>query len=114
MSNDGLFCAVGLAQKAGKCVSGTDAVERAVKSGGVALLLIDAGMSRRTRDDWLRKSEGVGIRTVEFEGVGASIGRPGRMVAAITDEAFAWMICGKVCTTEAYSENHGGVEQWQK
>lgn len=111
MSIEGALGAVGLAQKAGKCISGTDSVERVIQNGAAKLLLIDENISRRTRDDWLRRAERAGIETVELNGLGSSIGRPGRMIAAITDERFARMITDKFRDLrDDGTDNHGGVE----
>lgn len=43
--------AVGLAIRAGKCVQGTDACERAVRSGKAKLLLVDPAASDNLKKD---------------------------------------------------------------
>lgn len=92
MNDQKLRGAMGLAMRAGKCVSGDFAVEKAVKSGGAMLVLLDSGASQNTRKKCRDMCAHHGINCIELANMAASIGKHGRMVAAITDGNFANMI----------------------
>lgn len=89
---DRFYGALGLAQKAGKCVSGEFAVGKAMSSGKVLLLLMDEGASGATKDRFRIDCEHHGIAYLEAEEIGSAIGKPSRMIIGITDEGFKNMI----------------------
>ena len=82
---------LGLCARAGRLVSGAQGVEIAVKAGKAYLVLIDGGASQETKKSIMdacayRK---VDAEIIEEQALGNAIGKPGRMVAAVTDESFA-------------------------
>jgi ribosomal protein L7Ae-like RNA K-turn-binding protein len=80
---------IGLAQRAGKCVSGSELCEKTARDGGAKLMLLD----RQTRENTASKIEGLcarsGIPLFRVPGLGHAIGKEGRMVCAVTDAGFA-------------------------
>jgi ribosomal protein L7Ae-like RNA K-turn-binding protein len=83
---------VGLAVKAGKAVSGSFAVEGAVRRGRARLVLVDG----RASANRLRETESMcahhGVECVRLEDSGMLedlLGRENRTVMAILDEGFA-------------------------
>lgn len=84
--------AIGLAMKAGRIVSGDFAAEKTVRAGNARLILLDAGVSDNTREKYeaLAKAQDIGMFMIAD--LGACIGKPGRMVAAVTDDSFTNMI----------------------
>ncbi len=87
------FGMIGLAARAGKVVSGSDAVNGAVRSGNVELLIITRDISRNSLEKILRNLPGdKEIACYSFatsEELGDALGKPNRTVAAITDKSFA-------------------------
>ena len=82
---------LGLCMRAGRLVSGAQSVEAAVKAGKARLVLVDAGASEETKKSFSDacRFRGIPMAQMENESLGFAIGRPGRMVAAVTDEPFA-------------------------
>lgn len=82
---------LGLAMRAGRVQSGEANCDKLIKSGGACLVLIDEGASLPSRkavtDACAHYS--VPYRLIPAGELGQAIGRPGRMVAAITDQALA-------------------------
>ena len=82
---------LGLCMRAGRLVSGAQGVESAVKAGKAYLVLVDADASEETKksvSDACRFRQ-IPLAVTERELLGSAIGRPGRMVAAVTDAPFA-------------------------
>ena len=82
---------LGLAMKAGRVQSGEENCLKLVKAGAAFLLLIDAGASaasKKTATDACAHYN-VPYRLIPAGDLGQAIGKSGRMVAAITDRAFA-------------------------
>jgi ribosomal protein L7Ae-like RNA K-turn-binding protein len=90
--NSKLTSAIGFAMKAGKLVSGDFSVEKAVRAKRAKIALIDSAASANTQEKYRAMSEHAGIMLAEVEELGQWIGKPGRMVAAVTDEQFTTMI----------------------
>ena len=86
--------ALGFAMRAGKCIAGDFACERAVKRGGACLIALDTEASSATKERYFGMCERAGIPCVTIVDMGQAIGKAGRMVAAVTDERFAQMILG--------------------
>ena len=84
---------IGLAARAGKAVSGSDAVTGAVRAGNVKLLIITKDISGNSLDKVLRNITGTNeIPCYSFgssDELGDALGKPARAVAAITDKSFA-------------------------
>lgn len=78
--------------KAGKLVSGDFSAEKVIRGGKAKLALIDALASDNTKEKYRAMSEHAGILLIEVEELGRWIGKPARMVAAVTDERFSTMI----------------------
>lgn len=82
---------LGLCMRAGRLVSGAQGVETAVKAGKAYLVLVDGGASEETKksvQDACRFRK-VPLAVMKEESLGSAIGKPGRMVAAVTDAPFA-------------------------
>ena len=84
---------IGLAARAGKAVSGSDAVTGAVRAGNVKLLINTKDISGNSLDKVLRNITGTDeIPCYSFgssDELGDALGKPARAVAAITDKSFA-------------------------
>ena len=98
MANNKQAFALGLAQKAGKIVSGDFAVKSALKSGTVKLLVVamDAAPSSKKELCYLAAQAGVPVVELltRWE-LGSALGKGQRVAAAITDSNFASMLQGK-------------------
>lgn len=90
--NNKLNSAIGFAMKAGKLISGDFTVEKMVRARKAKLALIDSEASENTKSKYRNMCENAGIPLVEVEELGRWIGKPGRMIAAATDEQFTTMI----------------------
>ena len=88
-----VFGMIGLAARAGKVVSGSDAVKGAIRSGNVELLIITRDISRNSLDKLLKNmTSDKEITCYSFatsDELGVALGKPNRTVAAITDKSFA-------------------------
>ena len=87
------FGMIGLAARAGKAVSGSDAVTGVIRSGNVKLLIITKDISNNSLDKILKNVTGKDeIPCYSFgrsDELGYALGKPDRTVAAITDKSFA-------------------------
>lgn len=101
--NSRLRSAVGFAMKAGRLQSGDFSVERLVRAKKALLVLIDEGASANTREKYERLCSGAHIIMTSVPELGTCIGKPGRMLAAVTDQNFAYMIQN---AATADGENH--------
>ena len=90
--NSKLSSAIGFAMKAGRLKSGDFVVEKLLRAKGAKIALIDTTASENTKDKYRTICENTGIELIEIEELGRWIGKPGRMIAAVTDEAFTQMI----------------------
>ena len=84
--------ALGLSRRAGKCLTGDFAVEKAVKAGKVRLVALDSLASDATRERYVSLCERKGIPCILIAGMGQAVGKPDGRIAAVTDEGFAHMI----------------------
>jgi ribosomal protein L7Ae-like RNA K-turn-binding protein len=89
---DKLLQLLGLAMRARKVVTGTDAVLRAIRSGEAKMVLLaeDAspGAVKKVRDKCTYYSVPV-IRYGTRKALGNAVGKPERVVVAVTDQGFA-------------------------
>ena len=92
MTNRRVHDAVGLCMMAGRCRSGSFVAEKLVRAGDAKLVLLDVSASAATRGRYEGLCAGRGIPLLPVEGLGEAVGRPGRIVAAVTDQGFADMI----------------------
>ncbi|MBR2549545.1 MAG: L7Ae/L30e/S12e/Gadd45 family ribosomal protein [Saccharofermentans sp.] len=90
---DRAFGMIGLAARAGKVVSGSDAVNGAIRSNKVELLIITRDISRNSLEKILKNLTGDKeipcYRFATSDELGNALGKPNRTVAAITDKSFA-------------------------
>ena len=98
---------MGLCARAGKVLSGGQNVDTAIRHAAACLVVLDEGASPRTKKDVADACAyyGVSLCTLPAGMLGTSIGKPGRMVAAITDQALAKRLQDMIPTTE----NLGGA-----
>lgn len=109
--NSGLTNAIGLAMKAGRIQSGDFAVERLVRSGQARLVLLDAGVSENTREKYCAICKTHCVELLYVDELGRWIGKPGRMIAAVTDVNFQNMIKRAFAQqTDANCEKRGGKD----
>ncbi|MBQ1256005.1 MAG: ribosomal L7Ae/L30e/S12e/Gadd45 family protein [Clostridia bacterium] len=86
-----LLSMLGLSARAGRLVSGVQAVEIALKKGEARLIVLDdeasEGTKKQMTDACLHKK--TPLITVPASSLGDAVGKPGRMIAAVTDNSFA-------------------------
>lgn len=93
------FNSLGLAMRAGKLLTGEEAVLEAVRTGEAKLVVIASDVSDNARKKITDKCTFYKVALEVFgsrEELGASIGKPGRVVAAVTDSGFARMIADRI------------------
>ncbi len=86
------FGFLGIAAKAGKCLYGSFACEKSVKSGKSKLLIFDCALSQRSRHDMVNMCVYYKTPYIESEPAyeaGKACGRNGIMNISITDSGFA-------------------------
>ncbi|HET7658014.1 MAG TPA: YlxQ family RNA-binding protein [Bacillales bacterium] len=86
------FSLVGLAFRAGKIVSGEEAVMSAVRGEKAKLVLVAEDASERTKGTWENKCDyyGVPLRIVaDRYQLGGAMGKAHRVVAAVNDHGFS-------------------------
>lgn len=92
--------AIGLAMKAGKLVSGDFVAEKTIRADKAKLILLDADVSDNTSDKYEHLAARTGCIMIRIEELGYAIGKPGRMVAAVTDDNFKNLILKSVSITD--------------
>ena len=82
---------LGLCARARRLESGTQAVEISIKKGSARLVVIDEEASQETKKMFSEVCGAKKIPVIQVEGsmLGDAIGKPGRRVAAVTDDSFA-------------------------
>ena len=90
--NSKLNSAIGFAMKAGRLKSGDFVTEKLLRARNAKIALIDTTASDNTKEKYRTICANGEIELVEVEELGRWIGKPGRMVAAVTDTAFTQMI----------------------
>ena len=82
---------IGLAARAGKVTTGQEGVESAIKKKKAFVALVDESASDRTKKDIRDACNFANCRMLILPGdaLGFSIGKPGRMCAAVTDASLA-------------------------
>ena len=96
---DRILSMMGLANKAGKLVSGEFASEKAVKDGKARLVIIASDASDNTKKLFYDKcrSYSVPVRVyADKESIGSALGKRTRASTAVTDEGFARSILQKI------------------
>ena len=82
---------LGLCMRAGKMISGEKAAIQAIRTGSACVVVLDRAAAKnavKAVTDACAWHEVPLVRAPENE-LGCAIGKPGRMVAAITDPSFA-------------------------
>lgn len=98
MANNKQAFTLGLAQKAGKLVSGDFAVKAALKAGTVQLLVVAQDTAPNSKKELCYLAAQAGVPVLELLTrweLGSAIGKGQRAAAAITDSNFASMLQGK-------------------
>lgn len=83
---------LGLAQRAGKVVSGEAGVEAHLKKGKGELVLIASDASERTRDQFIFFAKSAGVHYIiagDKIRLGIAIGKSPRSVLCLTEKGFA-------------------------
>lgn len=96
---DSVLQMLGLAQKAGRLVSGEFMTESAVKSYGAYLVVIAQDVSENTRKKFRNMCEFYEVPIREYatkDELGHSLGKEFRASLAVTDEGFAQAILKKM------------------
>lgn len=104
-----LKSAVGFSMRAGKCISGDFACEKAVKANKAKIVILDASASDATKERYKGFCERRSMECIVMEGLGETIGKEGRMVAVVSDIKFASMISSAYKQENNNGNNHGGV-----
>ena len=84
--------ALGLCRKAGRCVTGDETVEKAVRANKALLVVLDEEASANTRDKYAFLCRGRGVELLLTQEPGLAIGKPGNRVIGVTDRGFSDMI----------------------
>ena len=102
MNEQKIASLLGLAQKAGKIVSGELAVEKAVKSGQAKILIMATDCSAATKKSYRDMTTYYNVELFELfskEELGACIGKVYRAALAVTDVGFSKAV-KKIINTE--------------
>jgi len=94
---------LGIARKAGKVVAGQEAVEKAVLSKKVYLVIIAEDASSNTKDKFTTICKSRGINCIIYgtsEVLGKCIGKPARKIIGITDKNFSKEIWKRLYATK--------------
>lgn len=92
MNQDKILSMIGLATRAGRCVSGEFAVDKAIKQKSAKLVVIADDCSKRTKKDFTDSCSYYKVPLVIYkdkEALGHSMGKQFRASLAILDEGFA-------------------------
>lgn len=101
MMNKGLS-QLGLAMRAGKVVTGDEIVLKAIRSSEAKLVIVAGDASLNTRKKFRDKCGNYQVPLLigyDRESLGASVGKPERVVLALTDQGFANMLRKTVSNT---------------
>lgn len=97
MKPDLALSRLGLAMRAGRVISGEEAVLEAIRSGEAKLVVLASDASENTKKKFRDKCSHYNVMLMtggtRFE-LGAAIGKTERVVLAVTDEGFAALIAG--------------------
>lgn len=95
MKPDKALSAIGMAMRAGKLITGDEIVLKAVRGRKAFLVIIAEDASANTKKKFADKCGTYGIQLAEAfhrEQLGKAIGKPERVVLAVTDMQFGKMI----------------------
>lgn len=105
------YSMIGLANKAGKLVSGEDAVRNSIRSGKVKLVVLAGDASGNTKKRFNNSAAFYNIALVTWglkEELGSCIGKSERSVIGITDDNFSKSIKEKLDAEVIKIERPGG------
>jgi len=97
MTTDRTLGRIGLAMRAGKIVTGEDGVLEAIRTGTACLVVMSADASARTRkviEDKCRSGAVPLLTGYSRYELGAAVGKPERVLLAVTDRGLADLIRG--------------------
>ena len=95
MKPDKALSSLGMAMRAGKLITGDEIVLKAVRGRKASLVILACDASPNTKKKFRDKCGTYGIQLVEAydrEQLGKAIGKPERVVLAVTDMQFGKMI----------------------
>ncbi len=110
-NKDAILRFLGLAMRAGKCVSGFDMVSSSLRRGEVKLLIIAEDISRNTLDKLLdtisslKKDAPDAYRFASSFDLGNAIGKPSRAIIAIVDDGFASKLSSMLSELDVTEDN---------
>lgn len=93
---DRLYNAIGLCMKAGKASSGAFSVEKVIRSGKAKMVLLEDRASESTKEHYTAMCSYYHVPLYLTDIVGEAIGKPDRIVMAVTDDAFYRMMEGLI------------------
>lgn len=99
MKTDKILGTIGLAQRAGKIVSGEYMTEGAIKDGTAHLVIIASDVSENTRKKFTNSCSYYEVPIEEYsdkETLGHALGKEFRASLAVTDKGFAQAILKKM------------------
>ncbi len=105
------YSMISLANKAGKLITGEDAVRKSIRNGSVKLVIISVDASDNTKK---RMRNSAAFYSVPFiiwglkDEFGISLGKSARSVLGITDENFSSGIKAKLIDEVSKKEKPGG------
>ncbi|HIW34247.1 MAG TPA: ribosomal L7Ae/L30e/S12e/Gadd45 family protein [Candidatus Paenibacillus intestinavium] len=89
--------ALGMAMRAGKLATGDEIVLKAVRAGKAKLVIVAGDASENTKKKFSDKCGSYNVKLIEAydrESLGRAIGKPDRVIIAVTDVQFAQLIAG--------------------
>lgn len=98
MNNSKALTALGFAQRAGKCVCGETGCDAEMTAHRVFCIAVDALASDNTKIRWQRRCKSAGIFFAVLDGAANAVGKPGKMIFAVSDAGFSQMICKALST----------------
>lgn len=93
---------LGLAMRAGKVISGDEIVTKSIRSSEAKLVIVAGDASLNTRKKFRDKCGTYQVPLLigfDRESLGASVGKPERVVLALTDQGFANLLRKTVSMT---------------
>ncbi|MNH34337.1 putative ribosomal protein YlxQ [compost metagenome] len=97
-----VFSSLGLAMRAGKLVTGDEIVLKSVRSSEARLVIVAKDASANTHKKFRDKCRTYKVPLIigfDREVLGSSVGKPERVVLALTDQGFADMIRKEIVKT---------------
>lgn len=106
-----VYSMISLACKAGKIVSGEDAVRNAIRSGKVNLLILSEDASENTKKRFMNAAAFYQVECRVWgrkEQLGSCMGKSERSVIAVTDQGFDHALRMRIDQSVSEKENPGG------